>query len=329
MTGLIKMVFWGIVITAGLLGNGQSSEPDLPLTVATQNYGHTRALRDGAVKVPGCAIEYVSLPLDALNAHAFGDKKFDVTEVEILPFLAKQAAGEPQDYVLVPVFLLREFQLRDIWIRTDRGIKSPEDLRGKKVGVDGGGNTGVLWMRGFLQSSAAVKPADVTWIDVQKEKKGSLLFLLESGQADAILGVGTPKGPNVQRLFPDYRAVEQAEFKISRVFPIMTALAVRADLVKQNAWLPEALFIAFSEAKGKAVENLGTENEPKIPLPWGPDSFQETLDLMGKNYWSYGVPDNPKSLKALLTFAFEQGIIQKEMEASEVFDPSTLQLTEK
>ncbi|MBK8576668.1 MAG: hypothetical protein IPN90_13670 [Elusimicrobia bacterium] len=87
--------------------------------------------------------------------------------------------------------------------------------------------------------------------------------------------------------------------------------------------------MGFVEAKRRTVENLGTDKEPKIPLPWGPDSYQVTLDLMGKDYWSYGVPNNPRSLKALLDAAFAQGLLKRELKIDEIFEPSTLQLTDQ
>ena len=101
---------------------------------------------------------------------------------------------------------------------------------------------------------------------------------------------------------------------------------MRSDLIKENAWLPEALFMGFVQAKRRAVENLGTDKEPKIPLPWGPDSYQVTMDLMGKNYWSYGVPNNPRSLKVLLDAAMDQGLLKRGLKVEEIFEPSTLQL---
>lgn len=320
LAGAIVWVAWG---------HARAEESILPLDVATQNYAHTRLLQEGSVKVSGCELRYTPLPLSALRAPT---KKFDVMEVDLLPFLARMAAGEPQDYALIPVFLLREFPLRDVWIRTDRGIMRPEDLRGKRVGVDGYGSSGAAWIRKFLESSATLKTEDITWVDVSQDPlpHKTLEELIQSGKVDALIYPGTPEGAGpVRRLFPNYAGIEQETFKTSRVFPLATALAVRTDLIKENAWLPEALFVAFVEAKRRAVENLGTDQEPKIPLPWGPESYQATLDLMGKDYWSYGVPNNPRSLKALLDAAFAQGLLKRELKVEEIFEPSTLQLTDQ
>ncbi len=324
-----KSLVLSLFVLAGLGRLAGAKESEIPLEVATQNYAHTRLLQDGSVKVSGCALHYTPLSLSHLRSPS---KKFDVLEVELLPFLTRLSAGDTQDYVLLPVFLLREFPLRDIWIRTDRGIQKPEDLRGKRVGVDGYGNTGAAWIRKFLQSSATIKTEEITWVDVSQgpPPRKTLEDLFRAGKIDAMIYPGIPEGvDHLQRLFPNYAQVEQDLFRESRVFPLATALAVKSDLVKENAWLPEALFMAFVESKRRAVENLGTDNEPKIPLPWGPDSYQLTLDLMGKDYWSYGVPNNPRSLKSLLDAAFAQGLLKRELTVEEIFEPSTLQLVDE
>ncbi|MBL0057844.1 MAG: ABC transporter substrate-binding protein [Elusimicrobia bacterium] len=324
-----RNVLVGGAIIGGAWGFSAAKETEITLEVGTQNYAHTRLLQEGSVKVSGCTLHYNTLSLASLRAQP---EKFDVIEVDILPFLSQLAAGEPQDYTLIPVFLLREFPLRDLWVRSDRGIKGPEDLRGKRVGVDGYGTSGATWIRKFLQSSATLKTDDITWVDVSTgpPPHKSLVELIQAGKVDGMIFMGTPEdaGP-VVRLFPNYAQVEQDLFKASRVFPLATALAVRTDLVKENAWLPEALFMAFAEAKRRAVENLGTDKEPKIPLPWGAESYQTTLDLMGKQYWSYGVPNNPRSLKALLDAAFAQGLLKRELKVDEIFEPSTLQLMDQ
>lgn len=326
-----KKSVMGLMVFIALAMRSQAKD-DLPLTVATQNYAHTRLIRDGSVRVPGSTVTYITLSLLELNDHAFGDKRFDVTEVEFLPFLTKIGTAETADYVLIPVFPLREFQFRNIWVRTDRNIQSPADLKGKTVAVAGYHNTQATWIRGYLQSSASITDEDLTWVDTWTLGKDQTPWdLLLNGKVDAVFDqrLPPPDAKGVARLFPDYRLVEQAQFAKTRVFPIVTALAVRKRLLEENAWLAEALFMAFCEAKRKAIDNLETENDPKIPLPWGPESLKETLNLMGKNYWSYGVPNNPKTLTALLNFANKTGLVVKSLKMEDVFDPSTIPLFER
>jgi 4,5-dihydroxyphthalate decarboxylase len=317
----------GIFLAAGMAGFAQAG--DLALQVATQEHPHVRALFDGRVKVQGCTVQFSTKSLQALEQDMNGEKKWDVLEVDLLPFLQEQSADKWTDYTLIPVFLSRSFQLRNIFIRTDRGIQLPADLRGKTVGVSGYGSTTPTLIRGIFQSSWSVKPGEITWLDTQSPTapKGSLTEWLESGKVDAIFSTVEPPGlsdpkSKVARLFPDYRAIEYNIFKETRVFAIVTALAVKKKLVKDNPWLPESLFIAFSQAKKKAMADL------TLPLPWGGAKLEEMEHVMGKNFWSYGVKSNPKTLNATFRFAKDQGLFKKPLDIEDVFDPSTLLLLE-
>ena len=68
-----------------------------------------------------------------------------------------------RDYTLLPVFPLRVFRHKSIFIRTDRGITTPSDLRGKKVATPGFSSTSLTWLRGILQDEYGVGMTDVNW----------------------------------------------------------------------------------------------------------------------------------------------------------------------
>jgi 4,5-dihydroxyphthalate decarboxylase len=71
-----------------------------------------------------------------LNTHVFsGPQELDVTEIGLHPFMLAYGNDDFRDYSLLPIFPLRLFRHKSIFIRTDRGIKKPEDLRGKKVAI--------------------------------------------------------------------------------------------------------------------------------------------------------------------------------------------------
>ena len=61
-------------------------------------------------------------------------EEFDVAELSLSSHMVTVARGE-NAYVGVPAFLLRVFRQSAIYIRTDRNINVPQDLRGKIVGV--------------------------------------------------------------------------------------------------------------------------------------------------------------------------------------------------
>lgn len=285
-----------LFFTASFAAVCHAADP-IPLVIDTRDYPHVRPLVEGTVTIPECRISYNTKNLADLERMFDDNSAGDVIEVDFSAYLKGFSAEEKHNWVLVPVFLWREFPHRRIYVKSDRPIADLSDLAGKSVGVDSPHRSVAVWARGIIESSVTVKSDYIVW--------------------DQSILAST-----VQRrsLYQDIKSAEQNYFKETRIFPVVTVLAVRAELVKANPWLPEALFIAFSAAKDKALE-AGT-----IPLPWGPEKRDETIDLMTRNYWSYGVKNNPKTLEAFLKYAREQGVITRDLTPEDVFAPETLQL---
>jgi 4,5-dihydroxyphthalate decarboxylase len=329
----MKNKFWITIWLLAGLGWGAAmpllAEDAVHLKIATLDHPHVKAIRDGRVPVPECSVEFSTLSVESLRAEMTESPRYDVLEIEMLPYLRRKAVGGLKDYTLLPIFLMRDFNLRHMYVRSDRSIHSPADLRGKKIGVDGYAGTTPTWIRGIVQSSWSVHPDEMTWVDVSASSgpARSLSNLISKGQVDAVISLQSPEdfGGNkatIIRLFPDYKAAENAIFQDTRIFPIQTALAVRKDLVEKNAWLPEALFLAFSEAKEKAYD------DHTMRQPWEGVEEVETIKMMGANYWSYGVKSNPKTLGALFRYAHEQKLLPESMKPDEEFEPSTVLLME-
>lgn len=62
--------------------------------------------------------------------------------------------------------------------------------------------------------------------------------------------------------------------------------------------------------------------------PWFGQEFEETRELMGENFWPYGIEANRKTLDALFQYSHEQGLANKRLSIEELFHPSTLHLAE-
>jgi 4,5-dihydroxyphthalate decarboxylase len=117
-------------------------------------------------------------------------------------------------YVGVPVFPSRAFRHSGIYIRTDRGIRAPPDLKGHKVGLAEYQLTANVRIRAFLEDDFGVDPASVHWVRGGIEVPGrpekiviamphgvtlteapagrSLSELLLAGEIDALIGPRTP-----------------------------------------------------------------------------------------------------------------------------------------
>jgi len=103
----------------------------LPISMAGYKFDRTNALIDGRVKIEGCNMQFKESGIGDINTHVFsGPQTLDVTEIGMHPFMLAYANDGFRDYSLLPIFPLRLFRHKSVFIRTDRNIKKPEDLRG-------------------------------------------------------------------------------------------------------------------------------------------------------------------------------------------------------
>ena len=133
----------------------------LKCSLACCDYDRTRAIFDGRVAIEGCDVTTVALEPEESFVRA-REQEFDITEQSFSTHAMLTAKGE-NPYVGVPVFVSRVFRHSGIYIRTDRGINGPPDLRGKTIGLPEYAMTASVWIRGMLQDDYGVKPADVRW----------------------------------------------------------------------------------------------------------------------------------------------------------------------
>ena len=250
----------------------------LTLSVAVRDYDRTRPLSDGEVQIDGVDPVFMALPPEEIFFRAFRGTEFDICELSMSSFTVKTAQGGAP-YVGVPAFVSRTFRHTAIYVRTDR-IKTPADLKGKKIGVPEYQLTANVWARAILEDDHGVKPSDIHWIraglvepgrlekisitlpkDVRLEDAPAdrtLSSMLESGEIDGIIAPRVPppfeRGhPNVGWLFSDPVAAAKDYFKRTGIFPIMHLIGVRRELAEQHPWLPAAVFKAFAQAKAIAL----------------------------------------------------------------------------
>jgi 4,5-dihydroxyphthalate decarboxylase len=136
--------------------------PDISITVASGEYDRIRAIRDGAVRVEGCAVTYHVVEPNQLFVRNLRSQEFDVSEMSFSTYIALRDQGKAH-YTAIPVFLSRAFRHSAIFVRTDRGIASPADLKGKRVGTPEYFTTMLVWLRGLLSDEYGIKPSDLNW----------------------------------------------------------------------------------------------------------------------------------------------------------------------
>jgi 4,5-dihydroxyphthalate decarboxylase len=313
--------------------------PPLEISIATGDYDRVRAIKDGRVRVEGCTVRYLTPALEELFIRALIGAEFDACEVSLSSYLVARSRGQTP-YRALPIFLSRAFRHSAFYIRTDRGIRAPEDLKGKAVGVPEYQMTAALWARGLLEDEYGVKPSDILWRNGGLEQGGraeklaldlppdvkltpigpgeTLSAMLAEGKLDALVSPRTPScfmrnAPGVARLFPDYRAAERAYYAKSGLFPIMHVLVVREALLRQHAWLASSLFTAFRQAKDIAVRELEEIGAYNVTVPWLAAELADIRAVLGEDYWPYGLEKNRRALEAALRYSHDQGLSARKL----------------
>jgi 4,5-dihydroxyphthalate decarboxylase len=152
----------------------------------------------------------------------------------------------------------------------------------------------------------------------------SLNDMLLASELDAVIAAHPPieferRSGRVVRLFSDYRAVEEAYFRDTRIFPIMHLVAIRAEVLAEHPWVAMNLYTAFREAKRRSLERALDDNAPKYPIPWSPANAEHAQELVGPDFWPYGIEENRNTLDAFLGFAHEQGVCATRLEPEDMF----------
>ena len=121
-------------------------EPQLIL--AGYDYDRVKPLIDGKVKIEGHTFTFQRSGIGDTNTNIFsGPQTFDVCEIGLHPFMLAYANDDLRDYALLPIFPLRVFRHKSVFIRTDRGINKPSDLKGKKIGTPYYSSSSLTWIR--------------------------------------------------------------------------------------------------------------------------------------------------------------------------------------
>lgn len=326
---------------------------NLPITLASGFYDRMQALYTGDVKPAGIDLNFI--PIDdprQIFDRMGGGLEFDASEMSISEHITKLVAGK-SPFVAVPVMISRVFRHQFIFINRKSGIKTPKDLEGRRVGVPLYVQTAAVFIRGLLQHDHGVDLSTIHWVQgamehpgthgkpsvlpllkkidlVQNESGKSLNQLLELGGAnggiDAMITASIPQpfgtNPDIQRLFPNFRAVEADYFKRTKIFPIMHVLAIKRSVYEAHPFVATSLYNACCESRALAIRKARDVGALRFMMPWMVDDFHEIDQVFGKDFWPYGVEENRPTLEALVTYLYEQAMIPKKIPIEDIFAPT-------
>lgn len=324
----------------------------LELSIAVGDYDRMRPLTDGAVPIDGVTPRFLLLSPEEMFFRAFRHTDFDVCELSLSSFAVRTARGD-NPYIGIPVFPSRAFRHSAIIVRTDRGIRAPSDLIGRRLGTPEYQLTACVWARALLQDEYAVRPEQITWVrggleDTGRQEKirlnlppgvriedapphRTLSALLAAGEIDGIVSPRFPScfergEPHVGWLFDDPQREAEAWFDRTGIFPIMHVIGIRRPLVEKHPWLPATLLKAFDASKARALEHLSDVSASKVTLPFVEAQLMRARTRMGADFWSYGWDEaNRRTLDLFLRHHHEQGLSQRRLSAGELFHAAAME----
>lgn len=322
---------------------------DLRLTVALNDYDHVRDLRSGVVKPQGIELTCLDLPVEEIFFRFLHHREWEVSELSFGKYVSLLSQGD-RSLTAIPVFPSRIFRHSSIYVAADSGLTDPVELTGKRVGIPEWAQTASIYSRGALAHQYGVDLSSIEWFQAGVNQPGrrekvdlalpagvryravsdrSLNEMLLAGDLDAVMTAHPPEEfesgrPGLRRLLAEPMQVELDYWQRTGIFPIMHVLAVRRDVFDRDPWIARELLKAFEIAKHRSVVRALDITAPRFPIPWVADHAARARELFGDDFWPYGVEPNRRTLEAFLGFAWEQGVLHRELTVDELFADETL-----
>ena len=328
----------------------------LQLSIALSNNDRTRPVLDGAVRPDGVDLIPTVLHPSEMFWRQLSFQEFDVSEMSMSSLLIDIARGNSH-WVALPVFTSRSFFHTGGWVRTDRGIERPEDLKGKRMGVPEYQQTAALWARGVLHHEFGVRAQDIEWYMERTPERShggatgfkppegirlnqippekSIGSMLVSGELDATLlyipdnnlvdrsREDLSASPNLRRLFPDSAAESVRYYRKTGFYHINHGMVVRRSIYEKDPWVVLNLFHAFN--KGREMVRTRSLELMDVYFRLGllPEDARAAVQA---DPYSYGVKSNRIILEQIAQYSHEQGLTPRVLSLDEIFAPSTMDL---
>lgn len=316
-------------------------------TFAISSYDHVEPLVDGRIPIEGADPLFIRLPIPEMFRRFVKGRDWDVSEMSFVQYGTLRAGGE-RGIVGIPVFPSRIYRQTAIFVRGDR-VKSPEDLRGGRVGIVAWSNSAAVWSRGLLADMHGIGANEIEWFQGGVERPGrpeavppphlpedvrltpvtdrGIEEMLWAGDLEAIMVPSPPasvessvrSGGLVRLLFEDFPAAERAYREKTGCLPIMHVVAVDGRLYERDPDILRRLYEALERSRREYFAELADAAAALVPIPWIDGHLASLRPALGEEVWPYGVEANRATLETYLRYLRDQGLIAGEFGIADLF----------
>ncbi len=322
---------------------------DQTLTIALDRYDRHVPFFMGSVEPPrGYALKPLEVGMfpprrDGVKRHRrmLVEHEFDIAEVSLCSYIIAVAHGSR--LTAVPAFPRRLYSQNHIFVRRDRGIHSPRDLAGKRVGVWGFQVTMSVLARGDLKSEHGVPWEEIIWCTEYDEEialpdSGARIERLPAGASaeqwiiegklDAYINPHPEfhinDSPDVVRLFPDPRAECERYFGKYGYYPIMHLLAMKPELAERDPALPLAVLRMYDDAVAQMAHYHVDPGYSILPYNRYEAEAARARGQFAKQLWTSGVKANRANIERFIGFMVDQKLLERPLPVESLFHPSVL-----
>jgi 4,5-dihydroxyphthalate decarboxylase len=296
-----------------------TTQEALKLNVMVGDYPNTVALTQGKIRSDRLQLNFAEAKVPHDNFKRVVKGEFDVAELAIMTYL--QAVGYGRPLVALPVVLHGRFQHGQIAYNAERGVLTPADLPGKRIGMRTYSQTTPTWVRGILQNDFGVDLTQVNFVtfddghvpeyrdppNATRAPAGKkLLQMLLDGEIDAaVLSGDDLKNPKLKPLIPDATAAGKAWHAKYGALMVNHIMVVKSSLSKSD---PDAVREIYRLLK----ESRQASGEPPA---------KDGIDIRPIGYSA-----NRRNFEVAADYASQQRIVPKALKVEDLFDEVTRRL---
>jgi 4,5-dihydroxyphthalate decarboxylase len=322
---------------------------DLTISFACLPYDRLLPILTGEVGIDGAKV--IPMPVRRpveLFSRMIANTEFDVAEMSITHAYV-YTAERRAEFVVLPIFPSRMFRHGFVFVHADAGIHTPNDLEGRRIGMQSYQAAAPVWIRGILRDEFGVDFRSVNWVMGGVNQRGlkggeitaieprrpitakhirddqMLSEMLANGEVEALIN---PEIPNslrtsrkVARLFPDYHARERDYFRRTGIFPIMHVMVMRRTLYEQHPWIASSIYRACEAAKKMTLAQARFSGALSYMLPWMHEQLEEMDELFGDDPWPNGLAKNRPTLDAFARMLVDDGFLDAPPRIGDIFIP--------